>query len=29
MAENREYVLTVEGKAELEAELDTLKNVTR
>lgn len=29
MAENKEYVLTVEGKAELEAELDTLKNVTR
>ena len=29
MAENREYVLTVEGKADLEAELDTLKNVTR
>lgn len=29
MAENKEYVLTVEGKAELEEELDTLKNVTR
>lgn len=29
MAENKEFVLTVEGKAELEAELDTLKNVTR
>jgi transcription elongation factor GreA len=29
MAENKEYVLTLEGKAELEAELDTLKNVTR
>lgn len=29
MAENKEYVLTREGKAELEAELDTLKNVTR
>jgi transcription elongation factor GreA len=29
MAENKEYVLTLEGKAELETELDTLKNVTR
>lgn len=29
MADNKEYVLTREGKAELEAELDTLKNVTR
>lgn len=29
MAENKEYVLTREGKAELESELDTLKNVTR
>ncbi len=29
MSENKEYVLTVEGKAELEAELDKLKNVTR
>lgn len=29
MAENKEYVLTVDGKADLEAELDTLKNVTR
>lgn len=29
MAENKEFVLTVEGKAELEAELDQLKNVTR
>lgn len=29
MAENKEYVLTREGKAELEEELDTLKNVTR
>lgn len=29
MAETKEYVFTQEGKAELEAELDTLKNVTR
>lgn len=29
MAENKEYVLTLEGKAALEEELDTLKNVTR
>ncbi len=29
MAENKEYVLTRDGKAELEAELDRLKNVTR
>ena len=29
MAETKEYVLTREGKADLEAELDTLKNVTR
>ncbi|MGN0107085.1 MAG: transcription elongation factor GreA [Hominilimicola sp.] len=29
MAETKEYVLTREGKAELETELDTLKNVTR
>ena len=29
MAENKEYVLTLEGKTELEKELDTLKNVTR
>ena len=29
MAETKEYILTREGKAELEAELDTLKNVTR
>ncbi len=29
MAETKEYVLTVEGKAELEEELDTLKSVTR
>lgn len=29
MADNKEYVLTVEGKAALEEELDTLKNVTR
>ena len=29
MAETKEYVFTKEGKAELEAELDTLKNVTR
>ncbi len=29
MAEAKEYVLTREGKADLEAELDTLKNVTR
>lgn len=29
MAEIKEYVLTREGKAEIEAELDTLKNVTR
>ena len=29
MAEQKEYILTVEGKAELEAKLDTLKNVTR
>lgn len=29
MADNKEYVLTREGKEELEAELDTLKNVTR
>ena len=26
---DKEYILTSEGKAELEAELDTLKNVTR
>lgn len=29
MADTKEYVLTREGKTELEAELDTLKNVTR
>lgn len=29
MAETKEYILTREGKAELEAELDKLKNVTR
>ena len=29
MAENKEYILTRDGKAELEKELDTLKNVTR
>ena len=29
MAETKEYILTREGKAELEEELDTLKNVTR
>lgn len=29
MAEVKEYVLTQDGKAELENELDTLKNVTR
>lgn len=29
MADKKEYVLTVEGKAEIEAKLDTLKNVTR
>ena len=29
MADGKEYVLTREGKAALEAELDTLKNVTR
>lgn len=29
MADVKEYVLTREGKAQLEAELDTLKNVTR
>lgn len=29
MAETKEYILTEEGKLELEAELDTLKNVTR
>lgn len=29
MAGNKEYVLTVEGKAALEEELDTLKNITR
>lgn len=29
MAEQKEFVLTVEGKAELEEKLDTLKNVTR
>ena len=29
MAETKEYILTREGKTELEAELDTLKNVTR
>ena len=29
MAEQKEYILTPEGKAELEAELDTLKNKTR
>ena len=29
MAETKEYILTGEGKAELEEELDTLKNVTR
>ena len=29
MAENKEYILTRDGKAELEQELDTLKNVTR
>ena len=29
MADSKEYVLTREGKAALEAELDTLKNVTR
>lgn len=29
MADNKEYVLTFEGKSELEAELDKLKNVTR
>lgn len=26
---DKEYILTVEGKAELEQELDRLKNVTR
>lgn len=29
MAENKEYILTVEGKAKLEAELDHLVSVTR
>lgn len=29
MAETKEYILTQEGKQEIEAELDTLKNVTR
>ncbi|MDD6484527.1 MAG: transcription elongation factor GreA [Clostridiales bacterium] len=29
MPEQKEYILTPEGKAELEAELDHLKNVTR
>lgn len=29
MAENKEYILTRQGKEELETELDTLKNVTR
>lgn len=29
MAEEKEFVLTAEGKAALEQELDTLKNVTR
>lgn len=29
MADEKEFVLTAEGKAELERELDTLKNVTR
>ena len=29
MAEQKEFILTLEGKAELEAKLDTLKNVTR
>lgn len=29
MAEQKEYIFTAEGKAELEEKLDTLKNVTR
>lgn len=29
MAEQKEFILTVEGKAELESKLDRLKNVTR
>lgn len=29
MVETKEYILTREGKAELETELDTLRNVTR
>ena len=29
MADEKEFVLTREGKLELENELDTLKNVTR
>ena len=29
MAEEKEYILTSEGKAELEQELDKLKNITR
>ncbi|MCD8391468.1 MAG: transcription elongation factor GreA [Firmicutes bacterium] len=29
MADEKEFVVTAEGKAELEQELDTLKNVTR